>query len=434
MIQSPSSFSKERIRIIDSLRGFAIFGILFINLPYMALSDVVSDPSLLNETGINRQLWLTSYWIFYGTQRAMFSLLFGASVLLFINNKQNSEEGISVADLFLRRQMWLIVFGLINVYILLWDGDIIFDYGCYGLILYVFRNLPPKKLFIASAICALFMIARENRDFFIDKSIINRGELIAKIDTTVTKLTIKQKEQLAAMEELKSSSTRESCVKDVEKANRMMTGSFEDVFKYRTDTYISGFVHYTVFAIWDVLLFMFAGMAFLKLDILTCKASVKLYAAMAVIGLSIGLGINWYRLDILQKADFNYYDFIKQMPFNVYETGRIFRSLGLFGLLMLLYKSNLFHWLFNMMKPVGQMAFTNYLSQSLIGAIIFYGFGFAWYGKLQRYEVFLAGIVLMIFQIIFSHIWLRYYTMGPLEWIWRQLTYWKRLSIRKNKV
>lgn len=432
MSQSPSfALSKDRINIVDSLRGFAIFGILFINLPYMALSEVVSDPSLLNETGINRQLWLTSYWIFYGTQRAMFSLLFGASVLLFINNKQNNEEGISVADLFLRRQMWLIVFGLINVYILLWDGDIIFDYGCYGLLLYVFRNLSPKKLMIASAICALFMIARENRDFFIDKSMIRTGEVIAKIDTTVQKLTIKQKEQLAVMEELKSSSSRESRLKDVEKSNRMMTGTFEDVFQYRTDTYISGFVHYTVFAIWDVLLFMFAGMAFLKLGILTGKASVKLYAAMAVIGLSIGLGINWYRLDILQKADFNYYAFVKQMPLNVYETGRIFRSVGLLGLLMLLYKSNRFHWLFKIMKPVGQMAFTNYLSHSLIGAIVFYGFGLAWYGKLQRYEVFLAGIAVMLFQIIFSHIWLRYYTMGPLEWVWRQLTYWKHLPVKK---
>jgi uncharacterized protein len=124
---------------------------------------------------------------------------------------------------------------------------------------------------------------------------------------------------------------------------------------------------------------------------------------------------------------------VKRLPFDVYEIGRIFRSIGWFGLLMLLYKSGIFNWLFRLLQPVGQMAFTNYLSHSLIGALLFYGFGFGLFGGFERYEVYLIILAIIIFQIVFSHIWLKYFSMGPLEWIWRQLTYWKTFSIRKNK-
>jgi uncharacterized protein len=86
--------------------------------------------------------------------------------------------------------------------------------------------------------------------------------------------------------------------------------------------------------------------------------------------------------------------------------------------------------LFKLVQPLGQMAFTNYLSQSVIGAILFYGFGFGLYGSLQRYEVYLVGIVIITFQITLSILWLRYFSMGPFEWIWRQLTYWKWMPIR----
>jgi uncharacterized protein len=429
----PTAPSKQRIALVDSLRGFAIFGILFINLPFMALpGEIVHNPTLLNETGINYQLWHKIFWPFYGSQRAMFSLLFGASVLLFIQSKSKDTDMLRVSDLFYRRQIWLIVFGLINVYILLWDGDIIFDYGCYGLLLFVFRNLSPKKLLIAAAVCALIMIARENWKFFQDKNTIIRGEQISLMDTSKTKLNPFQQNDLEAMQELKKSSTRESKLRDAEHAKRMLTASYADAYKYKTDGYVEAFMHYTVYAIWDVLLFMFAGMAFLKLGWLSGNASSKIYWWMMLVGLPVGLTINYFRLELLQSVEFSYYDYIKQLPFDVYEIGRIFRSIGWFGLLMLLYKSGVFNWLFWLLQPVGQMAFTNYLSHSLIGALLFYGFGFGMFGSFERYEVYLIILAIMIFQIIFSHIWLRYFSMGPLEWIWRQLTYWKKLPIRNK--
>ena len=75
------------------------------------------------------------------------------------------------------------------------------------------------------------------------------------------------------------------------------------------------------------------------------------------------------------------------------------------------------------------MAFTNYLSQSIITSTIFYGFGL--FAKLQRYEIYYVVAAVWLFQIITSHIWLRYYKFGPFEWVWRSLTYLKKQPMRR---
>ncbi len=86
------------------------------------------------------------------------------------------------------------------------------------------------------------------------------------------------------------------------------------------------------------------------------------------------------------------------------------------------------------MRPVGQMAFTNYLMQSLLVGLFFYGIGFGYFGKLQRYEIYYVVGATWVIQIIWSHLWLRYFRFGPLEWAWRSLTYWKKQPFRKSAV
>jgi uncharacterized protein len=78
------------------------------------------------------------------------------------------------------------------------------------------------------------------------------------------------------------------------------------------------------------------------------------------------------------------------------------------------------------------MAFTNYLVQSLLCGLIFYGVGFGLYAQLQRYETYLVMAAIWLLQIIYSHIWLRYFRFGPFEWLWRSLTYWKRQPFKKT--
>ncbi|MBL0268022.1 MAG: hypothetical protein IPP99_04970 [Chitinophagaceae bacterium] len=126
-------------------------------------------------------------------------MLFGAGILLFVGGKEKKGGGMLPADYFFRRQLWLMVFSLIDVFILLWYGDILLDYALLGMIMFAFRNLPPRRLLIGAAFCFVFMLARENRDLYLNKEKIYLGEKVAAIDTTKTKLSFLQQEQLAAM-------------------------------------------------------------------------------------------------------------------------------------------------------------------------------------------------------------------------------------------
>ena len=143
----------------------------------------------------------------------------------------------------------VIFFSLIDVFILLWTGDILLDYALLGIVMYSFRKLSPKALLIGAGLCFFFMMARENRDLYQDKKIIHRGEMVAAIDTTQTKLTIIQKEQLGAMQDFKARTTPEGKVKRMEKAILKTHGSYETLYEYRTNRYIDDLVKYLFFGL-----------------------------------------------------------------------------------------------------------------------------------------------------------------------------------------
>lgn len=425
----------ERIIILDSLRGFAILGILLMNIPGFALPDpVVGDPSVLNEWGtVNFKTWYFIEWFLEGSQRALFSMLFGAGIILFVSRQEKRAEGIWPADYFFRRQLWLLVFGLFNAFILLWFWDILFHYACLGMIMFTFRRLSSKALIIGAVICLFLQTARENVDAWRDRKEIYKGEAIAKIDTSTTKLTDKQKEDLGAMTGFKEKASQEEKMKKMEKNLGNVRGSYGGFYEYQSERSFKTEINYLYYGGWDILVFMFLGMAFFKNGVLLGWASDKVYWGMFIAGLGLGLILSYFRLQPLIDYKFNYFDYTKNVFFEFYGISRTFRAIGIFGLIMLLYKSGWFKWLFALMRPVGQMAFTNYLMQSLLVGLLFYGVGFGMFGKLQRYEMYYVVAATWILQITWSHAWLRYFRFGPLEWLWRSLTYWKKQPFRKEK-
>lgn len=424
---------KERIVILDSLRGIAILGILLMNIPGFALPEpLIDDPSVLNEWGtINFKTWYFIEWFMEGSQRAIFSMLFGAGIILFISRQEKKAEGLYPADYFFRRQLWLLVFGLFNAFVLLWFWDILFNYACIGMIAFAFRRLSPKALIIAAVLCLVLQTARENVDAYRGRKMIYKGEAVAKIDTSITKLTDEQKADLGEMTGLKERTSKEAKIKRMDKNLAKVRGDYAGLYNYHSDRSFRTEVYFTYYAIWDILVFMFLGMAFFKSGILIGNASAKVYWAFFIGGLGIGLLLSYFRLQPMIDYKFNGFDLKKNVLFEFYGISRTFRAIGIFGLIMLLNKSGLFKWFFALMRPVGQMAFTNYLMQSLLVGLYFYGVGFGMYGKLQRFEIYYVVAVTWAVEIIWSHIWLRFYRFGPLEWAWRSLTYWKLQPMRK---
>ena len=424
----------ERISIIDSLRGIALLGILLMNIPFFAYPVIQArNPMIANEMGtINFDVWYFVEGVLDGTQRALFSMLFGCGVLVFTTRLEKRVSGTLPAELFLRRQLWLLVFGLINAFVLLWSGDILYHYAILGIVLFAFRRMKPSYLIIAAIVCLALQTARENRNFYHEKSKIEKGELVAAIDTTKTKLTKKQKGELEEMNGFKNNQKLEKKQEKAKESIDAVRGSYAELYDHNSTESVWMETDLLYFNPWDILIFMFLGLAFFKLGLIQGEHPLKTYLLMAVLGLGIGLLLSYFRFKPLIELKFNFFDYVKGASFTLYEIPRTFRSVGIFGLIMVLYKTGWFKWLFALVRPVGQMAFTNYLMQSLICGIIFYGIGFGLYGQLQRYELyyFVGGI--WIFQIIISHIWLRYYRFGPMEWVWRSLTYWKLQPFKKS--
>jgi uncharacterized protein len=433
-LQSAAPTSQgERIVLLDSLRGIAVLGILMMNIPGFSMPRIAYFvPTLGDFSGANYYMWYGVEWFLEGSQRAIFSMLFGAGVLLFVSRLEDRTPGLMPAEYFLRRQLWLLVFGLFNAYVLLWFWDILFHYAIFGIMLFAFRRMKPRNLLIAAFACLLLQTARENLDLYRDKKTISRGIAISKIDTTKTPLTPFQKDRLGEYEELKASNTMESKKNRMERNLRDVQGPYETLYNNHSAASMrgetEGVFHFLFF---DVILFMFIGMAFYKSGVLLGQSKASLYWLLFAGGLGIGLLLSYFRLQPQLRYKFDYFIEAQNISFQFYEISRTFRALGIFGGIMLLYKSGVFKWLFALMRPVGQMAFTNYLAQSLMCGLFFYGVGFGFFGKLQIYQTYYVVAAVWVIQIIWSHIWLHYFRFGPMEWLWRSLTYWKWQPIRK---
>jgi len=287
-------------------------------------------------------------------------------------------------------------------------------------------------LWVKERLGAMTGFKGENKNLYQDKSIINKGERVALSDTNSAKLKATRYEDLGKMQAFKNDNSHEAKKKEFEKTISMTRGGFWDMYKIQSEEGVAsqtaGF--YSFF--WELVFLMLLGMGFYKTGIITGIQPFKTYWILFIIGFGIGLPLSYFYLQQEIHFSFNRYEITKSTVFGFRQTHRFFRTIGFLGLIMLLYKAGWFKWLFNLMRPVGQMAFTNYVMQSIICGIIFYGIGFGMFGRLQRYELYYVMGVIWIFQIIFSNMWLKYYRFGPLEWLWRSLTYWKLQPVKKT--
>src|SRR4029077_4428830 len=137
----------------DALRGVALLGILLMNIPVFALGQYFSESFRSDPTNVN--FWVSgSISVFFeGKMRALFGMLFGAGVVLFVSKKE--QTGKPVTGLFYRRMFWLILFGLIHAHLILWIGDILYLYGFCGMIVYLFRNVRPTWLVLGVPLVAV---------------------------------------------------------------------------------------------------------------------------------------------------------------------------------------------------------------------------------------------------------------------------------------
>ncbi len=415
----------ERIGALDFVRGWALFGILLMNITGFGLSHAYDNPvNNGGSTGADLWAWIIIQVGFEGTQRGLFSVLFGAGIVL-LTRRLEATIPADASDIYARRNLWLIAFGLFNAWILIWEGDILFVYGVTALFAYGFRRLAPRRL-IGIGLASMLLIAALNlKDANDVLGAYDQAAAAQKVEKSGGKLNDEQKKAISSWKEMQEEYTPPKKVIDEDiKAHRSgwrgTQKAIAPVIIWLESSYL-----YRNFG--DAFGMMLIGMALFKLGVLTLQRPARLYVAMILLGYGIGLPVNIAEVRWIISHDFSMLSYVQS---NItYDVGRIAMMTGHLGALLLLYRSGLFPWLRKAFASVGQMALTNYLTHSLVCAILFTGFKL--FGALHRHELYYVWAAIVVPQLILSPIWLRYYRFGPVEWLWRSLTYWKRPAFRK---
>ncbi|QYA27139.1 DUF418 domain-containing protein [Gramella sp. MT6] len=411
------------------MRGIVLFGILLMNINGFGLAGAYANPTVTGgATGWNLYTWIGTTMFFEGTMRALFSLLFGVGMFILLSRLEQKGAGIKAADIYFRRLLWLLVFGLIHGYLLLWTGEILYDYALMGFLVYSFRNLKAKTLFISALLLFSVGTVWNYFEYRQDIKMLDQVELAKEYKASGMALTSDMEEATASWAEIEKSRSPEKVAETTQNMRKdyFSVVAFLAPKNMKTDT--SWFYRYDV---WDILSMMLLGIALFKWNILNAKKSYKFYGLVVLVCYAIGLSVNYYEVKMIMAGNFSFLSMAKAGI--TYDLGRLFMAMGHVGLIMIFCKLPVLKWLQDSLSAVGKMALTNYVMHSVICMFIFTGVGFGLFGSFQRYELLFIVFGIWVFQLIVSPIWLRYFYFGPLEWVWRNLSYKKNHLLRRQR-
>lgn len=421
--------ASDRIHSLDIMRGIVLFGILIMNINGMGLAHAYGDPTVSGgATGWDLYTWITANMFFEGTMRALFSLLFGVGMFILLDRLEKKGAGIEAANIYFRRLTWLLVFGIIHAYLLLWVGEILFSYALQGFLVYTFRNMAPRKLIFSAILLFSIGTLWNYADYKKEVKFTENVAMVNQYKADGKELTDELKETSYAWEKIQSERSPEA----IEKHNANMRKGYFDVVAFLAPINMNFHEHFPYrYDVWDILSMMLLGIALFKLNILSAKKSYRFYALFCIIGYAIGISVNYYETQMVIDGNFSLLSFSKSQI--TYDVGRVPTAMGHIGLIMLLCKLPILKWLKSALSAVGKMALTNYVMHSVFAMFIFTGAGLGLFGTFQRHELLYIVFSIWIFQLIASPIWLKYYYFGPLEWLWRNLSYQKIHPIKKEK-
>jgi uncharacterized protein len=347
-------------------------------------------------------------------------------MFIFLDSLDKKGAGIEAANIYFRRITWLLVFGLIHGYLLLWVGEILYNYALMGFLVFSFRKLLPKQLITVAVVLLFIGTCWNYLDYRGDVKFMKQVEQVQSLKAESKSIPDSLKQADEKWEERIKKRTPEGIAQYQANMNK---GYFDVVaFLAPTNTHFNEHSPYRE-DVWDVLAMMLIGIALFKLKILTAEKSSAFYGVMLLLGYGVGLAVNYYEVTTILQSNFSLLSFSRTMI--TYDAGRVPLAMGHVALIMLFCKINLLVWLKTSLAAVGKMALTNYVMHSVFAMILFTGVGFGLFGKLARHELLYVVVAIWILQLIASPIWLRYFQFGPLEWGWRCLSYWKRKPMKR---
>ena len=399
-----------RLVALDFVRGIAILGILLLNITGFAWPEIVYVSPRAPTAPISDAddwTWLALFVVADGKFRGLFSLLFGASMLLFVDRAD--AAGRDGAALQRRRLGWLALFGLAHFF-LLWWGDILFLYAMCGFVALAMRQWQPRQLMVAAlSIYAL--------------GIFTLGSLTAFGAAHWLGPPNFGSEPAAAMFDRYDAEARAEVVATLaswpDQVAHMIRNAWTDPL---TTVAMSWF---------ETIPLMLIGMALFKADLFAGMWDAERLRRWATWGIGAGLALTLPLAWWLWREQF-------ALPLTLFvwlgpaAIGRLASTIGYAALAVLLARRFAPSALGQRLVACGRMAFSNYIATSLVMTFIFHGWGLGWFASVGRFE--LMGFVLLgwVLMLGWSKPWLARFRFGPLEWLWRSLTYGQIAPMRRG--
>ncbi|WP_428656486.1 DUF418 domain-containing protein [Runella sp.] len=425
------------------LWGLAVLGALLLNIQTFGITQASINQLIVHPHGGNYWVLTIINTVFGNKFSALLSILFGAGIVLFFV-KVKSTNGFSMVELFIRRQLWLMVFGLINAIILLWQNDLLFPFSIVGVLLFPLYRLSARALLIGAVIMALLFGGKSYWNFFETKQKYEKYQKVVAIEKKNKKLT--KKKQVKLTDEQKADTTAWKGIvqrqKFDKKANegeiKAMRSDYTKVWSHvlpNSQWKEAGWLYRI--GLWEFASLMLLGMSLVKWGFFSNAFTTKQYGLFSIAGLVAGQALAWLSLgnfelrivDITKYVTENYlplYDVL--LPFE-----RALTAMGWASLAIVLYRSNIMTWLWRAFGAVGEMALTNYLLQTIACTLFFNGYGMSYFGELKFYQLYFIVAEIWLLQLILSVVWLRVFHFGPAEWLWYSLIQWKRQPMQKTE-
>ena len=403
----------SRIRTLDLIRGIAVLGILAINIvSFAGPGSAFFSPNLPSQ-GSTADNWVFAFKLvfFEGKMRAMFAMLFGASLLLYLDRREAAGHG--GLWLQVRRLFWLGLFGLLH-FALFWDGDILFLYACVGFGALILRHAPPTSLIVVALITFAFWQA-----FGITSWLPSVQREISVLNGTASPSEADIHSEILAEKRREDRIVKDAALTPFAQAVRNRLSSQAD-HPLRILAYNWG----------EAFSYMLIGMALLRSGFFAGQWPAPRLRRLAVIGAGAGLLLT--AAFAAWAHPLGYPELTMHLALG-YALGlpHLLTALGYMALLVMVAPRLLASSLGQHLEAAGKAAFTNYLGSTVLMTAIFSGWGLGLYGQFgtaqQVWFVLLAwGIMLG-----WSKPWLARFRQGPLEWVWRCLSEWQIKPLRR---
>ncbi len=413
----------SRIETLDVIRGIAVCGILLFNMPLMGFIKPNGEPPFPAGWDLNWGLWGLLQVTMEGSMRGLFTMLFGAGMLLMLRLAEGEQPQMAPIDVWTRRCLGLAVLGVVNFAVLLWPGEILWQYGVAGLVLLAFRKARPRHLIVTSLTCLVAMTAIDGFRGAHHARVVHDGASAQAVQAAHKPLSAEQDKAIKVVAGLHDSMHPAARAVAEERDARThwpsVVGWSWDWWSNFDMTQVGWF-----FVLEDIC-GMLMGMALFRMGVLTGQASSRVYATLIGVGYVGGFALRG--LDLWTGARVGFDPSVLGGPgwlvtFNYagLEVARILVTLGHVGLITLLFRRGLLGRA-TPLRALGRMALTTYMAQSLITSVLFYGFGLL--GRFSYAGLMGLCVCIWIVTGVFCWAWLRRFEQGPVEALLRAVAY-----------